>query len=147
MRAEPGNDRTKSRKRQEIMSNFGFRKANTVDEAIALLAEYRDKAVIVAGGTNVMPNIYAKKLDNVTLISIRNIAELKGITCENGVITVGALTTIHEIGKSEVIRENAAESLSRNSSFRSVARFSSSMSQIRSPRIRYPPQRKSAKRS
>ena len=90
------------------MSNFGFRKANTVDEAIALLAEYRDKAVIVAGGTNVMPNIYAKKLDNVTLISIRDIAELKGISYENGIITVGALTTIHEIGQSEIIREHAA---------------------------------------
>ncbi len=89
------------------MSNFGFRKANSIDEAIALLAEYRDKAVLVAGGTNVMPNIYAKKLDNVTLISIRDIEELKGITFENGLVTVGALATIYEIGKSEIIKEHA----------------------------------------
>lgn len=90
------------------MSNFEFRNARTVDEAVALLAEYKDKAVLVAGGTNVMPNIYAKKLDDAVLISIRDIDELKGITFENGVITVGALTTIHEIGKSDIIREHAA---------------------------------------
>ncbi len=89
------------------MSNFGFQKAKTVDEAIALLAEYRDKAVVVAGGTNVMPNIYAKKIDNVMLISIRDIEEMKGISYENGEVTIGALTTIHEIGKSEIIKEHA----------------------------------------
>ncbi len=90
------------------MSNFGFQKAKNVEEATALLAEYKDKAVLVAGGTNVMPNIYARKLDNVMLISIRDIEEMKGITYEDGLITVGALTTIYEIGKSEIIKEHAA---------------------------------------
>lgn len=89
------------------MKGFGFENASSIEEAVSLLDKYKERAMVVAGGTNVMPNIHAGIVDGVTLINIRGIGDLKGIRFENGVITVGALTTIHEIGKSEIIKEHA----------------------------------------
>ena len=54
------------------MEDFGFENAVSIGHAVQLLDAYGSRAMIVAGGTNVMPNIHAGKVEGVTLISIRD---------------------------------------------------------------------------
>jgi carbon-monoxide dehydrogenase medium subunit len=89
------------------MKNFGYVNTKTVAEAVEQLAALGSKAYVVAGGTNVMVDIRHGKRNDLTLLNIRNIAELKGIRMENGLVRIGALTTIAELATNEIIRENA----------------------------------------
>lgn len=89
------------------MNNFEFRNARTIEEAVSFLKEFGEKALIVAGGTGILPDIRAGKINEAVLVNIHDIRELKGISFTDGVITIGALTTIHEISQSDVIKENA----------------------------------------
>ena len=89
------------------MKNFEFINAKTLDEALKALSELGNKALVVAGGTNVMIDIRAGKLNDKTLVNIRDIDALRGISMENNVITIGALTTLYDIEQSDLLKENA----------------------------------------
>lgn len=80
--------------------------ANTVKEATELLKEHPE-AKVIAGGSDVLIKIREGKLAGTSLVSIRNIRELKGIKkMESGDIYVGAGTTFYHIVSDPVIREN-----------------------------------------
>lgn len=89
------------------MKNFEYVNAKTTAEAVEQLSVLGAKAYVVAGGTNVLVDIRHNKRNNVTLLNIRDIAELKGVSMENGLVRVGALTTISELAKNEILREHA----------------------------------------
>lgn len=80
--------------------------ANTVKEATELLKEHPE-AKVISGGSDVLIKIREGKLAGISLVSIRNIRELKGIKkMESGDIYVGAGTTFSHIVSDSVIREN-----------------------------------------
>lgn len=89
------------------MKNFQFVNAKTVDEAVGHLAALGPKAYVVAGATNVMVDIRDGKRNDLTLVNIRDIAALKGISLENGLVRIGALATIAELAASGLLKENA----------------------------------------
>jgi CO/xanthine dehydrogenase FAD-binding subunit len=69
----------------------------SVDEVVLSL---RDGAVLMAGGTTVMPQVNTMAVPFTDLVSLRR-AGLSGIEVADGVATVGATTTIAEIGADE----------------------------------------------
>jgi len=76
----------------------------SLDEAADILRA--GNVTILAGGTDVMPQMKAGKLTlQPTLMNIRRIPELRGITQTGGVVRVGALTTITELLTSTLVRE------------------------------------------
>jgi carbon-monoxide dehydrogenase medium subunit len=89
------------------MKNYSFINALTVPEALDALDRLREKAWLVAGGTNVMVFIRAGKRDGTTLVNIRDIAALSGIAEKDGVVTIGAGTTITAIACSDILKESA----------------------------------------
>ncbi len=89
------------------MKNFEYLNAPTLDDALKALDELNERAFLVAGGTNVLVYIRSGKRNDRTLVNIRGIKELSGISCENGIVTLGALTTVDEISKSEILKLNA----------------------------------------
>jgi CO/xanthine dehydrogenase FAD-binding subunit len=70
-----------------------------LSHALQLLPEYRP----LAGGTDVMVLFEAGKLAHRRWISIRNLAELRGIDAGAEFITLGALTTYSDVRASAVI--------------------------------------------
>jgi 4-hydroxybenzoyl-CoA reductase subunit beta len=70
----------------------------TVDEAVRILAEHGADAMILAGGTDVVPNLQMRLFSPRVLVDIKSIAGMRGMTAaENGALRIGALTTLAEM--------------------------------------------------
>lgn len=85
------------------MGQFKYVSPKTKDEALEVLQEKKSNACVVAGCSNVLPNIRDKKIVSKVLVNISDINELKGISKEQDKICIGPLTTIAELINSEVI--------------------------------------------
>ena len=85
------------------MNQFKYISPKTKDEVLEILKEENIRACLVAGCTNVLPNIRDKKIVSKVLVNISDIEELKGISKEQDKICIGPLTTIAELINSEVI--------------------------------------------
>jgi carbon-monoxide dehydrogenase medium subunit len=88
-----------------IPTEFDYRRAATLDEAISLLSETDGK--LLAGGHSLIPLMKLRLSEPGTLIDIARLPELKGIAQSDGMIEIGAGTTHHEVETSQLIREQA----------------------------------------
>lgn len=85
------------------MNQFNYISPKNKEEALRILKEEGVNACIVAGSTNVLPDIKIKKLSPKILIDITAIQELKGIDKKKDKICIRPLTTIAELINSELI--------------------------------------------
>jgi 2-furoyl-CoA dehydrogenase FAD binding subunit len=72
---------------------FDYVRPDTVEEALALLAEYGDDARILAGGQSLIPMLNLRLIEAGVLIDITRIAALGGIKDSGGKIEIGAAVT------------------------------------------------------
>ena len=84
---------------------FAYERANTVDEAVALLSEHGEGAKLIAGGHSLLPIMKLRLAEPDMLIDIGRIAELRGVRAERGEIAIGALSTHHAIATDPVVRQ------------------------------------------
>lgn len=85
------------------MSPFKYISPMTKEEALEILQEKKSDACIVAGCSNVLPNIRDKEIKAKVLVDITNIEQLKGIYQKEDKIFLGPLTTINELIYSDII--------------------------------------------
>ena len=85
------------------MNQFKYISPKNKEEALRILKEERMNACIVAGCTNVLPDIKVKKLSPKILVDITDIQELRGVDKKKDKICIGPLTTIVELINSELI--------------------------------------------
>jgi len=85
---------------------FAFHAPATVREAADLIAS-SPGAMLVAGGTDLLPNMKRRQQVPPTLVSLRRVAELKEITNGNG-LTLGAGLTLSGLVREARIRERYA---------------------------------------
>jgi 2-furoyl-CoA dehydrogenase FAD binding subunit len=76
---------------------FDYARPDTVDEAVALLAEHGDEARILAGGQSLMAMMNLRLADPAMLIDIARIKELDGIRDLGDTIEVGAAVTQNKL--------------------------------------------------
>lgn len=81
----------------------------SIDEVVSLLAEKKERARVVAGGTDLILEIERGIRKNIeTLIDVTRIPNLKQITLdEDDVIHLGALVTHNDCAASKLIRKRA----------------------------------------
>jgi 2-furoyl-CoA dehydrogenase FAD binding subunit len=72
---------------------FDYVRPETVEEALALLAEYGDDARILAGGQSLLPMLNLRLVDPAVLIDISQLDELDFIRDRGTTIEVGAAVT------------------------------------------------------
>ena len=83
---------------------FEYHAPQTLDEALALLAEFGDEAKVLAGGQSLVP-ILALRLSRFEhLVDLNRIPALRYVTAEDGVTRVGAMTTQAAIAGSAEVR-------------------------------------------
>jgi len=78
--------------------------ASTVKEAVAQLNKSKGIASIVSGGVDLVHRIKKEVIAPQLLIDIKNIPGMSSIKKEPKQLVIGALTTIHEIETSPVVR-------------------------------------------
>src|SRR6185295_10661887 len=85
------------------LPHFTFHAPLTVHEAAELLAEAGAGAMLVAGGTDLLPNMKRRQQVPTTLIGLRRVAELRQIANGTG-LTIGAGVTLTEIVRHQGLR-------------------------------------------
>lgn len=88
-----------------ILPKFEYRKARTVEEALALWSFYDGRALYLAGGTDLVPRLKLRLQKPVAVIDLKGVEALQGVTEEREWIRVGSLTTLYELKESEPVRE------------------------------------------
>lgn len=83
---------------------FEYHRASSVDDALALLAQYADDGKLIAGGHSLLPLMKLRFAQPAHLIDIRRLPELAGIEDEDDAIRIGAATTHAAIAASEIVR-------------------------------------------
>ena len=85
------------------MYSFNYHTPSSVAEAVSLLAANED-AKLVAGGQTFIPTLKQRLAQPSDVIDLGKIAELKGITEENGGVTIGAMTRHFDVASSDVVK-------------------------------------------
>src|SRR5438132_13941502 len=86
-----------------IAAPFDYKRANTLDEALSLLAQNED-AKILAGGHTLIPAMKLRLMQPPLLIDIGRLKDLSYIREQNGQIRIGAATTPYQIESSDWLK-------------------------------------------
>jgi len=88
------------------MRAFTHINATSLDDAAAKLAEYNGKALLNAGGTDLLGTLRFELLETYpeAVINLKSISGLDYIKEEGGMLKIGALTTLEEVAVSDVVK-------------------------------------------
>jgi xanthine dehydrogenase YagS FAD-binding subunit len=89
------------------MRSFTHINAHTIEEAQLLLSKYKGKAVLNAGGTDLLGVLKDEILPDYpkVVINIKTIANFDSITENDGRLTIGSLAKLADIASSRLIKE------------------------------------------
>ena len=89
------------------MKPFTHINARSIEEAVSYLARYGKRANIIAGGTDLLGKMKDEILPGYpeALVNIKTIPDLAYIREEGGVLKIGTLTRLEDIGTEPLVRE------------------------------------------
>jgi len=86
-------------------SSFAYEAPDNLVDAMAIAAAPSTR--IIAGGTDLLPSMKHRLFTPTTLLSLRRLDTLKGITqLENGGLSIGAMTTLKQLRRSPLINSD-----------------------------------------
>jgi carbon-monoxide dehydrogenase medium subunit len=88
-----------------IPARFEYHRPADVASALALLGEHGDEARVLAGGHSLIPMMKLRMAAVSHLIDLQDIADLSGVRIEGGRVTIGAMTTQHDL----IVHDGLAE--------------------------------------
>jgi len=83
---------------------FGFRAPSTIEEAATILAAEGPQAMLIAGGTDLLPNMKRRHQTPATLVSLRRVEALKKIANGAG-LALGSGLTLNQVVADAKVRE------------------------------------------
>lgn len=84
---------------------FDYLEAKTVEEACSLLSQYKGKARLIAGGTDLLVAMRRGKITPLYVINVKTIPNLDYVSYDGDGLRIGALATLSEIESSPLIRD------------------------------------------
>ncbi len=89
------------------MRDFKHFNAGSIDEALSLLKQFNGRAVLIAGGTDLLGTLKSNILPDYpeALINIKTIPDMTGVQEDDNGLRVGALTRLTDIVRSPIIKE------------------------------------------
>ena len=85
-----------------------IQRPKSVAAAVALLCEHGPDAMLIAGGTDLVPNLKHELFTPKLLIALAAISELEGIRAlEGGGVAIGAMTPLAEVASSATVQAAA----------------------------------------
>jgi carbon-monoxide dehydrogenase medium subunit len=89
-----------------IPAVFSYARADSADEAIALLREHGDDAKLLAGGHSLLPLMKLRLATPSVLIDVSGLISLSYVRDEGDEIAIGGLTRHHDVETNAVLREH-----------------------------------------
>jgi len=86
------------------LPRFRYHAPRTVAEAATILAGEGPAAMLIAGGTDLLPNMKRRHQQPETLVALRQVEELRGVSNGSGV-TLGAGLSLTDLVRNETVRE------------------------------------------
>lgn len=83
--------------------SFAFRAPRSVAEVTEILAGEGPRARLMAGGTDLIPNLKRRQQTPATIVSLRRVDELKAVAQGSGVLDLGAGLTLSQVVQSEAL--------------------------------------------
>ncbi|MGN6132472.1 MAG: FAD binding domain-containing protein [Nocardioidaceae bacterium] len=90
-----------------IPAPFDYVRADSVEHALALLAEHGEEAKLLAGGHSLLPMMKLRLAFPSMLVDVRRVPGASYVRVEGDVVAIGALTRHCELVSSEVLRAEA----------------------------------------
>jgi xanthine dehydrogenase YagS FAD-binding subunit len=87
------------------MKAFEYAAPATVREATALLSDTWGKTEVLAGGTDLLTSLKQDLTAPDRVVSLKNVAELKGISKQGEALRIGATTTLESLVENPEVRE------------------------------------------
>ncbi|OGP53435.1 MAG: hypothetical protein A2Y65_07020 [Deltaproteobacteria bacterium RBG_13_52_11] len=88
------------------LPTFEYHAPVSIAAALDLMARYKNNGRFIAGGTDLLLAMKKREIAPQHLISLNGIAALKGISLDKkGGVKIGALTTLAEIERSDIIKK------------------------------------------
>ncbi|EAU41932.1 putative carbon monoxide dehydrogenase medium subunit transmembrane protein [Fulvimarina pelagi HTCC2506] len=89
------------------MYETSYQRPTSIDEAVKLLGDSDGEGKLMSGGMTLIPTMKARLAMPTSLIDLRHVAELKGISFENGRLKIGGGTTHAEIKADATVKQHA----------------------------------------
>jgi carbon-monoxide dehydrogenase medium subunit len=101
------------------LPKFDYLEPSTIDEALSMLSQYKGRAKVMAGGTDILPKLKRREIKAPEyIIALKGIPDLDYIKYDEvDGLSLGALVTIHAVETSPIVQERfgvlfqAAESM------------------------------------
>lgn len=90
----------------QVPAAFDYRRATSVDDAIAMLAEHGEEARLVAGGHSLLPMMKLRLASPELLIDINDLDDLRAIRVDGDVLRIGAMARHADVLASAVVGEH-----------------------------------------
>jgi CO/xanthine dehydrogenase FAD-binding subunit len=84
-----------------LLPKFNYHEPTTLNEACEMMAEFREKARPIAGGTDLIVNMKKGVVSPENVVSLGRIPELNQVNWSDGLIRIGACLKVSEITRSE----------------------------------------------
>ena len=90
-----------------IPAAFDYVCPSSVDEAVSAIAAAGEDGKILAGGQSLIPVLRLRLAYPTTLVDIGRVTELQSVRDDGDAITIGAMTTHHDVLHDPLVREHA----------------------------------------
>ena len=89
------------------LHSYQYHRPRSLAEAAELLAMHPEDGMLIAGGTDVMPNMKHRLFTPNHLIGLKQISELHGIRVDNNELVIGAGESLAAVSRNPLVREHA----------------------------------------
>ncbi|MET3804309.1 carbon-monoxide dehydrogenase medium subunit [Nakamurella sp. UYEF19] len=91
-----------------IPSSFDYVAPDSIESALAALAEAGDEGKILAGGQSLVPVLRLRLAAPGMIVDLRKISELTGVRLDGDSVVIGAMTTHHDVVNDPIIGKHIA---------------------------------------
>lgn len=84
---------------------YRYHRPRSLEEALDLLGTHGGRALPIAGGTDVIPNMKHRLLEPEHLVALKGLPELSGVRQEDGRLVVGAAASLTSVALHPLVRQ------------------------------------------
>jgi carbon-monoxide dehydrogenase medium subunit len=88
-----------------IPASFSYVRAESADDAVALLAEYGDDAKLIAGGHSLLPLMKLRLATPSVLVDVARVTDLAYVRDGGDHVAIGGLTRHHDVETDALVRD------------------------------------------